>query len=404
MASLSNWPAKGALMGKLDVRKWQEYYRFIPSVYRFLALTIAGIQIFVFPSALYPPLLPQAIIIGLGIYTIFKALHPYHWYEGILGFTLIGIDVAVCFFLVISTGGLDSPFLLYTLSPVLTAALFLNESITFIIVGLLGASIIGCQVGNPLITTRWSVAELRHCLIYIVALSLIALLPFLVNVNLRQRMRSQDILQERQRLSREIHDGIIQTLTALRWQIQLTSRHLANMGIDPEEVRQLRSLADKAVQDTRETLELLRNYVGGDGSFIPHLETYLEHLRQDSNIHFRLDNEAGNLLLDPPVELELLRICQEALTNIRLHSGARNVQAKVSRVDGRVRVSIADDGYGFDASACLGEGAEAKGHGLTVMRERAESVQGELRVLSIPKRGTEIQVEVPTRSNRGKLP
>jgi len=152
---------------------------------------------------------------------------------------------------------------------------------------------------------------------------------------------------------------------------------------------------EQAGQDTRESLELLRSYTG-NGSFLPHLKDYLEQLSHEGNLTFRFDAEDGMIHLDAPVELQLLRICQEALTNIRKHSGADHVNVKLKLVNKHLKVSITDDGCGFDALAYYQDGGGAKSHGLAMMQERAESIGGRLRVMSLPGRGTEVQVEVPT--------
>ncbi len=381
----------------------QAYVRVVPTAYRCLAFAIAAGQVFIFPSAYYSVISPIVLVTGVGIYTLIKALHPLRWHQaGILGYGLLGADIAVCIFLVMVTGGLYSPFLLYTLAPVLTAALLLDGKVTLSIAGLSGAYVIGSQLLNPFFAAQLSLPELSYFLVYMIAISLTAVLPYLINVNLRQRLQSQDILRERQRLSREIHDGIAQTLSALRWQIQLLCRHLVEKGIDLDEARQLEALVEKAHHDTRESLELLRNYTV-NGSFLPYLKDYLAHLKQESDIDIRLDIENDNLHLETPAELQLLRICQEALTNIRQHSKAHNVQVKVNPVNGHLKVSIADDGCGFDAVAFYHDGVQTKGHGLAVMQERAESIGGKLRVLSMPKQGTEIQVEVPVNPRRSRL-
>ena len=384
--------------------KWQARIGVVPAVYRLLAFAIAAGQIFLF-SPLYQSVIPPlALVTAVGIYTVAKALHPLRWHRcGILGYSLLGVDIAVCIFLVMSTGGIYSPFLLYTLTPVLTAALLLDGRVTFSIAGLSVTYVIGSHVFNPFFATQLSLSELSYLLIYMIAICLTATLPYLINVNLRQRLQSQDILQERQRLSREIHDGTAQTLSALRWQVQLLRRRLTGMGIDLDEAKQLEELAQKAHHDTRESLELLRNYTSSD-SFLLYLKDYQKRLSQDSDIAFRLDIEIGKLHLEASVGLELLRICQEALANIRQHSEAHNVQVKVRAVGNHLEVSIADDGCGFDVLAFYHDGVEAKGHGLAVMRERAESVGGRLRVLSMPGQGTEIQVEVPANFHRSRLP
>lgn len=315
---------------------------------------------------------------------------------------MLAVDLVMCIFLVASTGGLYSPFLLYTLAPVLTAALVCDGKVTFIIAGLSAAYVLGSHLGAPSSLTQSPVLEMSYFLVYVIAVCLAAALPYLTNVNLRQRLQFDDILQERQRLSREIHDGTVQTLSVLRWQVQLLRRRLAQAGIKEDEAKQLEKLAEKAQRDARESLEFLRNY-SDKGSFLSHLKDCLQRLKQDANIGFHLDAEPGELHLEALVKLELQHICQEALTNVRRHSGARNVNVKVWLVNSHLEVSIADDGRGFDALGYHGNGHRAMGYGLEVMQERAESVGGRFRVLSVPGQGTEVKVEVPANSWGGKL-
>jgi signal transduction histidine kinase len=379
----------------LTQSKWQEGISVVPSVYRGLAFAIASAQIFLFPSAHYSVIPSLILVTGVGIYTLLKTLRPFRYHEkGVITTGILGADLVVCIFLVISTGGLYSPFLLYTLAPVLTAALLLDRRITFSITALSGAYVISAHLANPFFPTQLSLPELSYFLVYMIAASLAAALPYLINVNLRQRLQSEDILRERQRLSREIHDGTYQTLSTLCWQTQLLHRRLMAMGIELDEVKQLEMLTEKARQNTRESLRLLRSYTG-DGSFLPNLKDYLKQLSQENNLAFYLDAEDDELHLEALVELQLLRICQEALTNIRKHAGARHVEVKLKSVDKHLMVSIADDGCGFDALAYYQDVARAKGQGLAVMQERAESIGGRLRVLSLPGQGTEVQVEVP---------
>ncbi len=374
--------------------------RVVASSYRFLAFAIATIQIFLFPPMYQPIIPPIALVSGVGLYTLIKAWQSLRWQQtGVIGYSLLGLDVAICITLVLLTGGIYSPFLLYTLAPVLTAALFLAGKITFGIAGLSITYVITSHVINPFFATQLYLPELSYFTVYIIAACLTAVLPYLINVNLRQRLQSQGILQERRRLSREIHDGAAQTVSALQWQAQLVSRQLLEMGINLNEVKELISLAEKAQHETRESLELLRNYTG-NGSFLPHLKDYLKHLVQDTGINFNIDIETEKLHLDAIVELELLRICQEALVNVRKHSRGHNVWIRVRLVNEHVEVRITDDGCGFDVLKYYHDGIQAKGHGLEVMRERAESVGGRWRVVSMPGQGTEIQIEVPCVPNR----
>ena len=383
--------------------RWQWYIWLALSGYRLLAFAIAAIVMFTLPSVFQVSVLPPHILVTcVGIYSLFKALQPLRWYQGgILSLSALGIDIAICIFLVMSTGGLYSPFLLYTLAPVLIAAISLDNKVTFGIAGLSVAYVIGIQLYNPFFPTQFSFSELGYFLVYLAAICLASVLPYLTNINLRQRLQAQDILQERQRLSREIHDGIAQTLCGLRWQVQLLHQRLTEMGIDLDEVKELEKLTERAHQDTRESLELLHNY-NSDGDFYSHLKEYVEHLKQDTKIDFQLDIQAAELDMPSLVELQLLRICQEALTNIKRHSAARNVSIKLKPVNKHLEMSIADDGYGFDGVA-YHDKRQVRGYGLTIMKERADSIGGQFKVLSVPGKGTEIQVEVPLTPHKGSL-
>jgi len=384
----------------LILDRWHRYVRVVPSVYRLLAFAMACGKIFFFSSVYHSVVPILALVTGVGIYSVVKALHPIRWQRaGVLGPSLLGADIAICSFLLVVTGGIYSPFLLYTLTPILTAALLLDGKVTFTTAGLSVIYVALSHLVNPFFATKFYFPDFS---VYLMSAFLIAILPYLINVNLRQRLLVEDMLRERQRLSHEIHDGAAQAVSALRWQAQLVHRHLVAMDINLVEVEELVRIAEKAHQDARESLELLRSYTG-DGSFLLHFKDYLKHLSQSTDINFRLVTEASELNLEAPVELELLRICQEALTNVRKHSGAHQTLVKVGLVNSHVAVNITDDGRGFDALAYYHDGVEAEGHGLAIMRERAESVGGRLRVLSKPGDGTEVQVEVPLNSHRGRL-
>jgi len=94
-------------------------------------------------------------------------------------------------------------------------------------------------------------------------------------------------------------------------------------------------------------------------------------------------------------ELQVLRIVQEALANVRKHSKARHADVRVEEVDSRVRVTVQDDGVGFNPSELAR--AEFPRFGLSTMRERAESVGGLFQLESTPGTGTRVTIEVPAR-------
>jgi signal transduction histidine kinase len=383
--------------------KWWRNAGIIPSVYRLVTFIIAAAQITFFTWAHYSLLPPFILIMATGTYSLLRVLIPLRWHQwGNQSYILLGLDLAICLFLVTSTGNLYSPFLLYSLVPVLTAGLVLDWKATAAIAVVSGGHVFAGHLWNPFFPISLSLAALTYFLIYMLALSLVTILPYLVNPKLRQRLQLQDILSERYRLSREIHDSMGQTIAAMRWQTELINIRLLEIGIDLPEVREMVKLAVRAHQDIKECLVLLRSYTG-DGSFIPHLRDYISHLKQRKDINFILNDEGREIHLEPLVEFQLLRICQEALFNVTKHADAHNVQINVQSIDDQLMVSVVDDGRGFDALAHYRDRTNGESQGLVVMEERAESVGGKLRVLSMPGHGTEIQVEVPAYANGDRL-
>ena len=264
----------------------------------------------------------------------------------------------------------------------------MDSRITVTVAGVTAAYVMVSHVWNPFFPMALTLPDSSQLSVYIAAVCLSAVLPYLINVNLRQNMQSEDALQERQRLSRDMHDGTIQTLSALSWQLELLNRRLVELGIDLNEAKQMEELTHKAQESTLESMELIRN-LSASGTFPVRLKDFLKQWEQDFRITFHSDVLSDELHLEPAVELQILRICQEALTNIKKHAKAHDVAIQLDLVKGTLLLKIADDGIGFNVA----DSSKSRGHGLTGMRERAESVGGKLTVSSSPGRGTEVRFE-----------
>ena len=158
--------------------RWQSRIWIALSAYRFLAFAIAAVVIFAFPFTFHSVLPPLILVICIGIYSVLKVLQPPRWYQSdILSLSLLGIDIVVCILLIMSTGGFYSPFLLYTLAPVLTAAVFLDSKVTSSIAGVSVAYVIGSHLNNPLSPAQPSYTEISYFSVYLAAVSLAAVLP-----------------------------------------------------------------------------------------------------------------------------------------------------------------------------------------------------------------------------------
>jgi len=285
---------------------------------------------------------------------------------------------------------------------VLDAGLFLNRRTTFAIAATVAIGVVLIQILNPLFEYGITLLTYSQLSMYIVAVCLIATLPFLINANQRKRLEEESIHQERMRLSREMHDGVAQTLLALNWQIQMLRRRMPESTGIENDLNKLEDLSEKSRRDVLELLEFLRK-IDNNVNLVKNLKEYLQNFKNESNIAISLDVDAEELSLNSKVEMELIRICQEALANIKRHSGARHVHVILKKNTNNVEMSISDDGQGFDAIDYYRKGQTNKGHhGLFVMKERAQSVDGKLQVLSMPQRGTEIKVEIPLAGN-GKV-
>jgi signal transduction histidine kinase len=197
--------------------------------------------------------------------------------------------------------------------------------------------------------------------------------------------------KERNRIAAEVHDDSLQVLSALDMRLQSIAR-----GEGDQERRR----ALEAVQQiVRLASERLRNLVFDLRP--PELERVglsavlrasLERLSAESGIEVELLDE---LETPPPPDggIVIYRITQEALANVRKHARASRAVVTLAQEDGGCLVQIRDDGQGFDPAESAGQGS--KHFGLTVMRERAETVGGWIRVESLPGEGTVVEAWVP---------
>lgn len=201
------------------------------------------------------------------------------------------------------------------------------------------------------------------------------------------------MVQERERLSRELHDGLAQLVAYLLVRLD-TVQALVEGGRREDaiaELEQLRAVADTLYAEVRESIAGLRSRVAERG-LLPALEDYADELEERYGFVVTVEASAPLDHLPPLVGLQLLRIVQEALTNVRKHARVQHAHVALTmpRAD-LLEVVIADDGQGFDPASSGG----GRVYGLVGMRERAESLGGSLRIESQPGCGTRVMVTVP---------
>ncbi len=203
--------------------------------------------------------------------------------------------------------------------------------------------------------------------------------------------------EERRRIARELHDGLGQTLTALKIRLERLGARAA--AISPElagEVAAAVEIAGVALAEARRLAHLLRPQMLDDLGLCPALSWLARTLGEWAG--FGVTLEAGldpEERLDPEVETLAFRVVQESLTNAMRHSGAAGARVSVARAADRLTVRISDAGRGFDPAAVLAPAEEASGFGLRGMRDRVELAGGSFRIVSGPGEGARIEASLP---------
>lgn len=195
------------------------------------------------------------------------------------------------------------------------------------------------------------------------------------------------VLEERSRLAREIHDGLAQHLAFLKMRVAWLQRSSAS--VEMKQLRDIEGVLATALTEARQAISTLRSDSGATTT-AEALAGYLEEFGRVSGLELEVDQDEQLPEVGPKVRVELLRVVQESLNNVRKHSGATSVRVLMTHKDNRFTICIEDNGRGFNVSAT------PEGHfGVAIMRERAESVGGTFQVTSVPGRGTRVEVSVP---------
>jgi signal transduction histidine kinase len=225
------------------------------------------------------------------------------------------------------------------------------------------------------------------------------LLRQLTQMDAAERWESSARAAQRARalISREIHDGPIQSLFAAEYRLANLQSRISGLSSDfSEDLSQLQRLTRRSEVELREIVDQGRPFDLGPKSFVEYVRDLTVEFEHDTGISVRFISDGGPISPPPAVAGELVRIVQEALLNVRKHSGARNVSIGFRAAQGRWKLLIDDDGQGFDFTGRLRmPELEAKGHGPYVIRERVSTLGGELEVESTPGRGARLEIAVP---------
>ncbi|MHB8873391.1 MAG: sensor histidine kinase [Myxococcaceae bacterium] len=207
-------------------------------------------------------------------------------------------------------------------------------------------------------------------------------------VQLQGDLKDLAVVEERNRLAREIHDGLGASLSSLIIQ----SEYLMQLAKDETllaEIRELKASAEESIDELRRNLRMMRE----DFDLTLGLEDYIKTFRERTQLEVQFERSGLVEKLSPDAQLTLFRVLQECLSNAVKHAEAKKVNVKLLFGEGRVNLSVKDDGKGFDLKT------PKHGHyGLINMRERAMKIGGEVIIDSTPGAGSQVSFSIPISS------
>jgi two-component system nitrate/nitrite sensor histidine kinase NarX len=214
---------------------------------------------------------------------------------------------------------------------------------------------------------------------------------------LYEKVQAIAVLEERERISAELHDGLAQVLGYVITKSQATRQLLQRMNEADDYLGEIENVAQELYTDTREAIVGLRTAISGDRSMLSALKEYVNRFSQMHKIKTELviDDHAIPSL-SPQVELQAIRIVQEALSNIRKHAEATHAMVRITTGDDEIAIAIKDNGKGFDIDRA--DEIDWTKFGLRNMKERADSIHGGLHIESNPQKGTEVTLKIPLKS------
>ena len=304
--------------------------------------------------------------------------------------TSLAVDVVLSLSLTLMSGGLNSPFLIYSLSPILTASLLMNLQTAMVVAGVSAFAMTGIHVLAEFgIIDQPGFLERNYllllALLYSSVSTLVVGLPFLANLNWQRRVRSESLAVERQRLRREVHDNVAQTLAFLNLKMKLAEQRASRgrSAITQRDLAEIGSVVERTYLAVRDYLDDT-----GDENNDPlgfQLRAVADQWSRDTGLAVRTTVTGEEGELPAPVKFQLLQVAREALANVAKHAYSNNVWVDLRCGPDDITVRIRDDGRGFVASGLMG-------HGMGIMNERTAMAGASLDISSMPGEGTEVVV------------
>jgi signal transduction histidine kinase len=223
------------------------------------------------------------------------------------------------------------------------------------------------------------------------------LLTALAEDRRRVRVLASEIVRtgdrERSRLGKELHDSIAQSLAAVRYQLIAIEREITDPSVGAQ-IRAVRESAGEVLEQVRLLSHTVHPQILDDLGLVPALRHLARKVNGDIAVTVIVPDDAEVDLRSIPTDVAsaLYRVAQESIANAIRHAAPRKIEVRVGRVGNGVAMQIEDDGAGFDTEKTEAEG---QAMGLFTMRERVSLLRGTFMIVSTPRQGTSVRVQVP---------
>lgn len=221
----------------------------------------------------------------------------------------------------------------------------------------------------------------------------------LEDAHLHEQLRYGAALEEQNRLARELHDHLAQAMGFIKIKAIMTNEILAkgDKTKAQDHLEELIQTTSVLYTDLREAIFNLRNTDSEPGDFLAQLQEYLREYEHYYGLEVRLSvDDVTTTEFSSEVGNQLMRIIQEALSNVRRHACASHVWVKFFQEGGIIKIRIEDDGNGFNPDEVVGDQESKQSYGLKIMQERVKFIDGELSIDSRPGNGTKVLVQLPS--------
>jgi signal transduction histidine kinase len=310
----------------------------------------------------------------------------------IVTYITLCLDLTIMVYLIIRGGGLQSPLLAtQLLFTTLFAILFpkplaiLPPLLALLITTRIDQLLNRSPTAVEVLTLLWYLA-LNFIIIYVlVYLNEREVAAHKEVIELQGDLKELAVVEERNRLAREIHDGLGASLSSLIIQ----SEYIVSLAKDEallKEIHELKASAEESIEELRRNLRMMRE----DFDLGVGLEDYVKTFRERTQLDVRFTRGGTAGRLAPEKQLALFRVLQECLSNAARHASPKAIDVKLHFGMQTVDLSVKDDGKGFEAN-----GTKAGHYGLINMRERAMKVGGQVIIDSAPGKGSQISFSVP---------